>query len=96
MKNKISAEEKYYIKLNTKLKQDYNKVYERYIQVLKDSIMLQEIIDDLEKQINQLKNENKILIEHKGLSLDELKKLVKGNEAINGLLNMSKLIGNGW
>lgn len=96
MKNKISAEEKHYIKLNTKLKQDYNKLFNLHTEELVYSIKLQETIDDLKKQIEQLQNENKIILESSGLSVDEIKRLVKGNQAIAGWLGVSKLFGNGW
>ena len=93
MNNKISAEEKHYIKLNTKLKRDYNKLNEKYDKELAYTKELHKSIDTQNKVIHNLNRVNEVLLDKLGLSKEDVDGIIRNNKTIEMMFGIIKNIG---
>lgn len=91
MNNKISAEEKHYIKLNIRLRQEINDMQRKLDIFELEKAGLRKSLNKSEAQVAKLQIENNILVENSGLTPEEIKKLIKTNDAVDSFVKMSGL-----
>jgi hypothetical protein len=93
MKNKITAEEKHYIKLNNKLRQSWNLLKHQEINL---NIQIKELnnkIYELKCNNAELLEENEMLKQNMNITPEEIERLVKSVKAMKSMEMIFNMFG---
>ena len=95
MKTKISAEEKHYQKLNSKLTKELKQADESSHRLFTEKMSILKQFSKLENKLKCIMEENDMLKSKLNLSDDEVKQIVKSSNYINDIGGLMNTIGYG-